>query len=163
MEGLDHLILGVNDLASGIDFVEQGTGVRAMYGGLHPGRGTQNALLSLGHRCYLEILAPDPRQPALSWFQHLPELAEPRLVGWMAHVEDIEALAERLRGRGVEFEGPHESSRVRPDGRELRWKLLRLADNHQKVLQPALSSGAPLHHIPPRTRRQACIFSAWRQ
>lgn len=128
---LDHLILGASDLARGIKFVEEHTGVRASAGGVHPGRGTRNALLSLGPRCYLEILAPDPKQPTLAWFRSLPQLTEPRLVGWMVHPGDLAALAERLRRSGISCDGPIESSRQRPDGRTLRWKLLCLADDLQ--------------------------------
>jgi len=124
---LDHLILGASDLARGIEFLEQRTGVRAAPGGVHPGRGTHNALLSLGPRCYLEILAPDPNQPTLAWFRNLPQLTEPRLVGWMVRPGDLVTLAERLRQSGIACEPPRESSRQRPDGRTLRWKLLRLA------------------------------------
>jgi GNAT superfamily N-acetyltransferase/catechol 2,3-dioxygenase-like lactoylglutathione lyase family enzyme len=125
---LDHLILGVSDLERGIRFVEERCGVRAAAGGVHPGRGTHNALLALGPRCYLEILAPDPGQAKLAWFSSLPQLSEPRLVGWMARPGPghLEAVAERLRQSGISCEGPRESSRQRPDGRILQWKLLRL-------------------------------------
>jgi hypothetical protein len=57
---IDHLVYGVPDLAEAIDVIAQQTGVRARFGGRYPGRGTHNALISLGHRQYLEIIALDP-------------------------------------------------------------------------------------------------------
>ena len=139
---LDHLILGASDLSRGIDFVEEHTGVRAAVGGVHPGRGTRNAVLSLGVRCYLEILAPDPEQQRLTWFHILPQLSQPHLVGWMAHADDLLSVVQRLREAGLAFEGPRESSRQRPDGSTLRWKLLRLAEGAEGFL-PMLIEWAP--------------------
>jgi glyoxalase-like protein len=79
---LDHILLGCNDLDGGVAFVEKRTGVRAIFGGIHPERGTRNALLSLGENHYLEIIAPDPQQGGTSDMRNLRQLAEPRLVGW---------------------------------------------------------------------------------
>src|SRR5260221_13482853 len=107
-ENLDHILLGTPELQAGIDFVEKRTGVRATFGGVHPGRGTQNALLSLGERRYLEIIAPDPAQPGAKnpLASNLHSLAEPRLVGWAAHPGSISAFAEKLRASAVKFVGP---------------------------------------------------------
>src|SRR6266700_5999979 len=132
---LDHILLGCKDLQRGIDFVEEHTGVRAAFGGVHPGRGTQNALLSLGIRRYLEIIAPDPQQNASAELARmLKKLAEPRLVGWAAHPGDIQVLAADLAKAGVTAEGPTPGSRKRPDGSVLHWKTLNLKDDANGLL-----------------------------
>src|SRR5437868_12014732 len=131
---LDHILLGGNDLERGIAFVEQHTRVRAAFGGVHPGRGTENALLSLGERRYLEIIAPDPKQAGVEQYPVITKLAEPRLIGWAAHRDDLDEFAEQLRKQGIEFEGPQAGSRQRPDGKLLRWRALRLKDDHGGLL-----------------------------
>src|SRR5216684_3925538 len=112
---LDHILLGCSDLDRGIAFVEERTGVRAAFGGVHPGRGTQNALLSLGMRRYLEIIAPDPKQASVQQFSVITTPKEPRLIGWAAHPDNLEIFAALLRDEGIEFEGPRPGSRKRPD------------------------------------------------
>ena len=102
---LDHILLGCSDLERGVTFVEERLGVRAEFGGVHPGRGTQNALLSLGTRHYLEIIAPDPKQAGAKLPHGLGGLNGPRLVGWAAHPGDLDRFAVRLRGAGIAFRG----------------------------------------------------------
>ncbi|HVS89198.1 MAG TPA: VOC family protein [Candidatus Acidoferrum sp.] len=135
-ELLDHMILGCNDLDRGIAFVEDRTGVRAAFGGVHPGRGTRNALLSLGERRYLEIIAPDPDQPDAKepLALHLRKLSEPQITGWAVHPGDLGSFAKKLRDAGVAFEGPTPGSRKRPDGRVVQWHLLTLKDNPSWLL-----------------------------
>src|SRR5207253_11255120 len=116
---LDHILLGCNDLDRGIAFVEERAGVRAAFGGVHPGRGTRNALLSLGERRYLEIIAPDPKQQKIVHFPQIRQMKEPRLIGWAVHPPDIAATAKLLRDNQIPFQGPDGVSRKRPDGRVL--------------------------------------------
>jgi Glyoxalase-like domain len=120
------MLLGCNDLDRGIAFVEEGTGVRAAFGGVHPGAGTRNALVSLGASRYLEIIAPDPEQSGSDDPRRLKKLTEPRLVAWAAHPGDIVAFAARLQSENVAATGPNPGSRKRPDGRVLNWKTLTL-------------------------------------
>jgi hypothetical protein len=131
---LDHILLGCSDLDGGIEFVEKHTGVRAAFGGVHPGRGTQNALLSLGEKHYLEIIALDPLQSDAPDHYGLAKLIEPRLVGWAAHPGDLNSLATRLCDAGIAFDGPNPGSRKRPDGRLLQWKTLNLKNDHAGLL-----------------------------
>lgn len=143
---LDHILLGCRELDEGIAFVEARTGVRAAFGGVHPGRGTQNALLSLGERQYLEIIAPHPRQqpsgggsPTVNQSApglriQLESLTAPRLVGWAAHPGDLTAFAKKLREAAVAFTGPTPGSRKRPDGHLLQWQTLNLENDESGLL-----------------------------
>jgi hypothetical protein len=135
---LDHILLGVNDLDHGIAWMEERSGVRAVFGGVHPGRGTRNALLSLGPRRYLEIIAPDPAQAGAVPGQDLPTrlrtIQEPRLIDWAAHTNDLGALAQKAAAAGIAIEGPRDGSRARPDGKMLRWKSFSLKDDSSGAL-----------------------------
>jgi hypothetical protein len=126
---LDHLVFGVPDLARGIEWVELATGVRARFGGRHPGRGTHNALLSLGGRQYLEIIALDPAQaeaPGLL-YPALKTLSEPRFIAWAVAVDNVADIAKRVAAANIETIGPLEGARVQADGSLLAWKTLRMA------------------------------------
>lgn len=126
---LDHILLGCYDLDRGIAFVEQRTGIRAAFSGVHPGAGTRNALLSLGERRYLEIIAPDPDQPDVPDSRGLKRLTQPRVITWAAHPGNLEAFAARLKQEGIAFRGPNPGSRKRPDGGVLHWRTLAFKDD----------------------------------
>lgn len=124
VNAVDHLLFGINDLDRGISWVEKMTGVKAVAGGSHPGVGTRNALVSLGGRRYLEIIAPDPAQASYNSNIDVRNLAEPRLITWAALAMDINAAAGRVRAAGYELFGPRDGSRARPDGKMLKWKSM---------------------------------------
>jgi catechol 2,3-dioxygenase-like lactoylglutathione lyase family enzyme len=130
----DHVQLGCNDLDQGIAFVEQKTGVKAAFGGVHPGRGSRNALLKLGERRYLEILAPDPAQGRSMDVRALYRIESPRLLEWVAHVDDLDPVIKALAAANIETKPVFPGSRKRPDGKLLRWRALNLKDNRGGVL-----------------------------
>lgn len=123
---VDHIILGINDLQRGIEELERLTGVRAVFGGAHPGRGTQNALISLGEPHYLEILAPNPEEEGSAHVDELRKLTSLTPVGWAAQAEDLPALQQTLRGQGIQTGEVQPGARNRPDGSRLAWKTLTL-------------------------------------
>src|SRR5690242_7586557 len=99
---IDHLVYAVRSLPAAIDDVADRFGVRARAGGKHVGLGTHNALLALGPRTYLEIIAPDPGQPEPSLPRPfgLDRVMHGRLAGWALACDDIDtaALIARLSG-----------------------------------------------------------------
>ena len=122
---LDHLVYAVPDLDAGVADLERRLGVRAAPGGQHPGRGTRNALIALGPDSYIEILAPDPAQPAPAggrWFGVDPAVPA-RLAGWAVKGTDLARLAAAASRRGVPLGPVAAGSRQRPDGVTLRWTL----------------------------------------
>jgi len=164
---LDHILLGCNDLERGIAFVEERTGVKAAFGGVHPGRGTRNALLSLGERHYLEIIAPDPKQAGTTGPEssverlRLSGLTEPRLVTWAAHPGNVAELAEKLKKAGVAAQGPTPGSRKRPDGRVLQWRTVNLADDAGGLLPFFIEWGAESLHPSVDAPKGCAIEKFW--
>lgn len=146
LTGLDHIILGIDDLDRGVAWAEQRTGVRAAFGGVHPGRGTRNALLALGPDCYLEIIAPDPQQSSPTWFRQILTMPEPRLIAWAVHTSNLAALAQNAISAGIPIDGPHDGSRSRQDGKMLSWKLFRLRDDRGGLLPFFIEWGRDAAH-----------------
>ncbi|MFQ5738275.1 MAG: VOC family protein [Acidobacteriota bacterium] len=136
---VDHIIWAVPDLEAGIQYIQQKTGVGAIMGGVHPERGTRNALISLGKRHYLEILSVDPAQPGAKeeMAEIVKGLAEPRILGWAARTESLAEVEERIRGAGLESSGVVAGSRKKPDGTTLRWRTL-VVRGHDGTVVPFL-------------------------
>lgn len=125
MTHLDHLVLGVPDLADGVDHVAQLTGVTPSAGGSHPGQGTRNALLRLGPRCYLEILGPDPEQPPAPRPLRfdIGDLDGPHLMAWSLRATDLDSRVAQAEALGMAPTGVVSLSREHPDGRLLCWRV----------------------------------------
>lgn len=99
ISAIDHLVVTAPNLAVGIEYVEQALRCKMQAGGHHLRMGTHNALLRLGERCYLEVIAIDPNatQPQRSrWFEldTLSANCAPRLAGWVMRTNDIQRVAQ---------------------------------------------------------------------
>jgi len=121
---VDHLVYATPELQVGVECVERVLGLRATPGGQHPGRGTRNALLSLGPGTYLEIIGPDPDQPTPAQPRPfgIDDLREPRLVTWAAKGKALEQLAGEAGRRGVKLGEVISGNRQRGDGVVLSWR-----------------------------------------
>lgn len=122
---LDHLILGINSLEKGMKAFAALTGIVPVRGGVHPGAGTENALVSLGGSAYLELIAPRPGATPTS-FAILSSLERLTPVGWALHTDSVSTLVALLRKTDSVL-GPFPGSRQTPDGKLLTWKTAHLA------------------------------------
>ena len=121
---IDHLVYAAPDLAEAVRIVEARLGAALRAGGQHPGRGTRNALLSLGPGVYLEVIGPDPDQPAPSsprWFG-IDTLRAPALVTWAARSSRLDDDVAVARSAGVKLGAVLAGRRAEPDGRMLSWR-----------------------------------------
>ena len=122
---VDHLVYATRDLDRGLEEIERLTGIAPTLGGRHPGRGTRNALVSLGADVYLEIIAPDPDQPPPPggrWVG-VDRVNTSRLTTWAAKSHDLEELRRRAAEQGVQLGEIQSGSRQRADGVTLAWRL----------------------------------------
>ena len=145
---IDHLVYACPELGPAVAHITALTGVQAAAGGQHLGLGTHNALLSLGERTYLEIIAPDPSQPTptgpLSF--GLAELSAPTLRGWAVAPADLDAAVQASQAAGFDY-GPIVAGRRRTaDGHELTWRMTTHLRSAAVAVEPFLIDWADTPH-----------------
>lgn len=128
---IDHFVVGIPELQKGIDEFFKAAGVKPVLGGKHPFFGTHNALVSLGYRLYLEILAPLPGLDT-GIYAKLNKLTP---LSWAVSTDSIEDLKEKLKKQGFESTDIIPGFRTTPDGSKLEWSAL-------MILKPAIK-GVP--------------------
>jgi hypothetical protein len=146
---IDHLVVAASTLAAGTEWVAERLGARATPGGRHTAMGTHNALVGLGPRLFLEIIAIDPAgtPPARPrWFdldepRMRAQLAEtPMLIHWAARTADIDADAART---------PVDLGAITPMHRgDFEWRITVPGDGHlpQRGLVPTLIQWSDERH-----------------
>lgn len=91
-------------------------GFAPLPGGRHPGMGTANEIVPLDDS-YLELMSVvDEAEAASSLFGRLVA-GRSGFLGWCVRTDDLDGVVDRLGLRQAL------GARVRPDGRELRWRL----------------------------------------
>ncbi|HTD89284.1 MAG TPA: VOC family protein [Burkholderiales bacterium] len=125
---IDHVMICVPDLARAVEQYAR-MGFNMHPGGVHPGKGTHNAI-ALNDDDYIELLAiHDPAEYAASgkpgaWNSGLTDFIAAgggiRFV--VLQSDDLSAEVAAMRSRGVDVSDAMEGSRRAPSGRELRWK-----------------------------------------
>jgi len=126
---IDHVIWAVPDLDRGVEQFKQMSGIEAIVGGVHPGRGTRNSLVSAGENMYFEIIAPDPAQlpldpaanPVQAFAHRISQMAAPEVDMFAVSAADLESVVAKGRELGLEVVGPTPGQRMTPEGVLIRW------------------------------------------
>ena len=126
----DHLVVAIRSLPEGIAEFEKLSGIKATVGGKHPGRGTENALVSLGAGKYLEIIAPQQDAPLSPMDEGMRKLDRLHVINWAVSVSDVDAAAAALKAAGFATTAPAPGSRVTPAGDRLEWTTLGLGERN---------------------------------
>ncbi len=124
---LDHVIWVCSDLERGAHRLEALTGIRPRYGGVHASGLTHNALVGLGGRCYLEVLAPvGPAGPNDDeWCRLARDAHEPRILTYcLRSARPLSQLASIAAASGWKNAVVASNGRTTPEGVRLRWQWL---------------------------------------
>lgn len=134
---LDHFAHATPDLDAALAAFHQATGFVPEPGGAHPGKGTRNALVSLGPGMYLAIDGPDPTQRLEdNNGARMATLAVPSLQVFVARCDDLDGLEAVLRERGFGVRRENQS-RIDPTGEVVAWEALAVTDaGHLGVAMP---------------------------
>ena len=125
---VDHAIVAVRNLPAATADAER-LGLHARAGGHHVGLGTENAIIGFPAD-YLELITirdeAEARDAGPFGRGLLDALADSdvALVGFALASDDLDALAETFRVRGLDAIGPSPIRRHRPDGVMLSGRLL---------------------------------------
>src|SRR6266566_9552975 len=120
LTGLDHIIIGVNDLEQATTIFSQKLGLAASGGGIHPSGGTANRIIVIGDT-YIELIAvrtPEEAQPSM-----LERLAKGEgYLNFVLSSDQIEADSAAMEKRGISIFGPTPGQLRSADGRTRGWK-----------------------------------------
>jgi hypothetical protein len=147
---IDHLVWYSADLDQSARYFAETMDCQPAYGGIHPGEGTRNHLLSLAESTYVEILGPDPAQPAANLDAELRLLAGSGLYHWAASGLDLEIVRRKALAAGLEGGGIVTGGRSLPDGARLSWRLFGLKNHGFGALLPFFIDWMDSEH-PART------------
>lgn len=121
---LDHVIVAARDLARAVDDW-RALGLEATDGGVHPTRGTRNAIVRFPDRTFLELMTVDDREkvrasaPAML---AMMELHPDGAINWALRTDDVAAARRELTAKGFAVGALWNGEGRRDSGKVARWR-----------------------------------------
>ncbi|MRH43658.1 hypothetical protein GH741_13350 [Aquibacillus halophilus] len=131
MLAIDHIVIASVDAKKTAESFSQLNNVKNIQGGSHVNWGTYNYLSYFENNSYLEWLSvydeSIARQADNPLIQHLTyKLAHGKegLIQFALRTKDMDGLIRHFEKNGINYSGPFEGNRKRPDGTTLSWRML---------------------------------------
>ena len=137
MEKLDHIVYAVPNLEEAMNWFEAKAGIRPIFGGYHTTQGTQNALLKIGEKCYLELLAIDEENKEVTTprWMGIDLITQPKITRWAIQSSNLQTDSKVLRTYNMEMGNITGGQRKKSDGKLLTWELtMPLAEPEVEVM-----------------------------
>lgn len=131
MTKLDHLVIAASTVEEGVAYIQTVLGVDIPPGGKHPQMGTENHVMKLGNKTFLEVIAIDHKAaPPLypRWFGLDDPFVRrelersPRLLTWVVNTDNLAAVKKKSK---LDIGNPRNLSRG-----ELEWSFSTPEDGH---------------------------------
>lgn len=152
---IDHIIVAINNLDSGVNQIKRLTGIEPVYGGSHPDSNTSNALFSVGEHTYIEILAPRSGLDTIQeYFKQFDQLTP---IGWAVSAKEIEMAVKNIQVAGIKSSVIQPGSRVTPSGDTLRWKIFTI-DGQSESTMPFLINWSSSAIHPAQSSAKGCTL-----
>lgn len=157
---MDHITVGVPDLRQAMADFERSTSIAPRHAGRHLTRGSENALVSLGGKQYLELLGPDPQGIDTPLRRQLQAFKRPTLMYWVATIDALTPARDRLIASGIAMSEIGNGMRKTNDGGEVRWRFSEAAPAISGT--PFLIEWAPGTQHPSSEAAPGCTLAAFR-
>jgi len=158
---LDHFLIGTSDLDKSVEWFSALTGVTPSFGGIHPGAGTANYLISLGEGSYLELIGSIPGEKPRDLGTAFSDFSEAELFWFAARSEDISMHFGALHDLGITTAAPFAGKRRSTEGRELTWDILEIVKHAYGGCVPFMIDWKETPH-PSATVRPTVSFSTFK-
>ncbi len=123
---IDHLVYATTNFEDSIEWFEDISGVRPVFGGYHKAKGTKNALVRIGDKMYLEILGIDESNDSIkkNRWMGIDLLTKPQLTRWALASDNLEKDASCLKSYDQHLGEIKAGSRKKQNGNTLAWEMI---------------------------------------
>jgi catechol 2,3-dioxygenase-like lactoylglutathione lyase family enzyme len=118
---LDHLVILVHELEQAIAHYTE-LGFTVQRGGVHADGATHNALVGFADGSYLELIAFLKPAPRHRW-HGAAQSGRQGFIDFALLPQSVGATIAAAFDRGLNYQGPIDGGRLRPDGERLAWQI----------------------------------------